>query len=62
MSVKRWNGKGIEYNGNGDLEFDGEYLNGKRWNGKIKEYDWEDGQIIFEGVLIEGEKIEDYED
>ena len=29
------NGKGKEYNDNGDLIFEGEYLNGKRWNGKL---------------------------
>ena len=28
------NGKGKEYDYEGNLEFDGEYLNGKKWNGK----------------------------
>ena len=56
---KRWKGKGIEFNENGNIEFDGEYLNGKRWNGALYEYDWEDGQLIFEGQIIDGEKIED---
>ena len=32
------NGKGKEYSINGELKFEGEYLNGKRWNGKVKEY------------------------
>ena len=27
-------GKGKEYNDDGELKFEGEYLNGKRWNGK----------------------------
>ena len=38
------NGQGKEYNGNGQLIFEGEYLNGKI-NGKGKEYD-ENGQLI----------------
>ena len=29
-------GKGIEYNNNVILEFDGEYLNNKIWNGNVK--------------------------
>ena len=28
------NGKGKEYNDDGKLIFEGEYLNGKKWNGK----------------------------
>ena len=28
------NGKGKNYNENGGLEFEGEYLNGIRWEGK----------------------------
>jgi hypothetical protein len=33
-------------------------MNGQRWNGEIKEYDLDNGQITFKGLLIEGEKIE----
>ena len=33
------NGQGKEYNWNGELLFEGEYLNGKI-HGKIKEYDF----------------------
>jgi len=40
------------------MEFIGDYMNGQRWNGEIKEYDLDNGQITFEGLLIEGEKIE----
>ena len=42
-------GKGFikEYNDNGKLIFEGEYLNGKR-NGKGKEYN-KYGKLIFEG-------------
>ena len=57
LNGKKWNGNSIEYN-NGYLEFEGEYKNGKRWNGIIKEYDWADDFIIFEGVIVNGEKIE----
>ena len=32
------NGKGKEYNYQGELLFEGEYLEGKRWNGIEKEY------------------------
>ena len=54
----RWNGNGIEYNQGGYLEFEGEYLNGKRWNGIIIEYDLEDNEIVFDGYLVEGEKVD----
>ena len=43
-------GKGEEYNYNGNLIFEGEYLNGKRWNGKgynnqgIIEYELKEGK------------------
>ena len=36
--IKNGNGKVKEYNENGDLIFEGEYLNGKMWNGKLREY------------------------
>ena len=49
------NGKVIEYNWNGELVFEGEYLVGKRWNGKGKEYN-DDGILIFEEVYLNGEK------
>ena len=50
------NGKGKEYNIEGDIVFDGEYLNEKKWNyyksknkrnGKGKEYNLK--KLIFEG-------------
>ena len=44
-------GKGKEYNCYNELEFQGEYLNGKR-NGKGKEYS--KGNIIFEGEYLNG--------
>ncbi len=50
------NGKGKEYSVYGDLEFEGEYLNGERWNGKGKEY--ENYKVIFEGEYLNGERWE----
>ena len=44
-----------EYNYNGKLEFEGEYLNGKR-NGKGKEYNWLTCQLEFEGEYLNGER------
>jgi len=41
------NGHGKEYNCNGQLIFEGEYINGKR-NGRGKEYN-EKGKLLFEG-------------
>ena len=43
-----------EYNEDGQLIFEGEYLNGIR-NGKGKEYLY-NGTIIFEGEYLKGEK------
>ena len=49
------NGIGKEYNDNGELLFEGEYLNGKR-NGKGKEYYWDTGKLIFEGEYLNDKK------
>jgi len=46
------NGKGKEYNYNGKLIFEGEYLNGKR-NGRGKECD-KNGNLNFEGEYFNG--------
>ena len=46
-------GKAKEYNYKDELEYDGEYLNGKR-NGKGKEY--HDGTLIFEGEYLNGKR------
>jgi len=48
------NGIGKEYDDNGKLEFEGEYLNGKR-NGNGKEYD-SNGKIISEVTFKNGLK------
>jgi len=55
---KKWNGKGIEYNNNGEYEFEGVYFEGKRWNGILKEYDYTDDTLIFEGEIVNGKKME----
>jgi len=43
-----------EYNQNGELEFEGEYLNGVR-NGKGKEYNYK-GEIEYEGEFLNGKR------
>ena len=48
------NGKVKEYYDNGNLAFEGTYLNGKR-NGKGKEY-WIDGELEFEGEYLNGNR------
>ena len=36
--LNKGNGYVKEYNYDGKLEFEGEYLNGQKWNGKRKEF------------------------
>ena len=50
---KKWNGKGLEFDENDNLIYNGEYLNSKR-NGKGKKYN--EGRLIFEGEYLNGEK------
>ena len=52
--LKNGNGNVKEYYNNGELIFEGEYLNGKR-NGKGKEYDY-NGELEFEGEYLNGER------
>ena len=52
--LKNGNGKVKEYKFNGDLAFEGEYLNGER-NGKGKEY-YDNGKLKFEGEYLNGER------
>ena len=47
-------GKVKEYYNEGELYFEGEYLNGKR-NGKGKEYN-DNGKLKFEGEYLKGKK------
>ena len=49
------NGKRKEYNNDGKLIFDGEYLNEKKWYGKGKEY-YNNGTLKYEGIYLKGEK------
>ena len=51
--MEKKNGK--EYDYDGKLEFEGEYLNGNRWNGNIKEYDYK-GKLTFEGEYKNGKR------
>ena len=48
------NGKGKEFNDDGKLVFEGEYINGKR-NGKGKEY-YQSGKLKFEGEYLNDKK------
>ena len=50
------NGKGEEYNEEGQSIFEGEYLDGKRWKGIEKEYDEDTGELIFECEYTNGER------
>ena len=47
--------KGKEYDSDGKLIFEGEFLHGKR-NGKGKEYDSYHGKLIFEGEYLNGKR------
>ena len=51
FEIKNGYGGGKEYNYNGELKFEGEYLNGER-NGKGTEY-YNNGKIRFEGEYLE---------
>ena len=54
MYFRKNNGIGKEYDLNGKLIFEGEYLNGKK-NGIGKEYGL-NGKLIFEGEYLNGKK------
>ena len=49
------NGKGKEYDNDGNLIFEGEFIKGKRFNGKEKEYDYR-CKLIFEGEYLTGKR------
>ena len=50
-NMRKWNGKGKEYDNNCELKFEGEYLNEER-NGKGTQYF--DGMVYFEGEFKNG--------
>ena len=54
FQIKRGRGLVKEFNYNGELLFEGEYIDGKR-NGKGKEY-FNDGDILFEGEYKNGKR------
>ena len=60
------NGYGKEYDKDGNLIFEGEYLNGQRWNGKGKELLNMNKRIEFEGEYLNDKrwngKIKEYDD
>ena len=51
--INNGNAKGKEYNYDGKLIYEGEYLNGER-NGKGSEYD--NDRLIFEGEYFSGKR------
>ena len=52
------NGKGKEYDIDGNLIFESEYLNGERWNGFRKGYGYDD-KLLFEEKYLNGKIIID---
>ena len=55
LNKKNGKGKIKIYSDNGELIFEGEYLNGEK-NGNGKEYDYNSGKLRFEGKYLNGEK------
>ena len=53
--IKDGKGHVKEYDENGTLIFEGEYLNGQK-NGKCQEYYWDNGKLIFDGEYLNGYK------
>ena len=53
FQIKAGCGKGKEYNDDGNLEYEGEILNGKR-NGKGKEF-YNNGKLKYIGEYLNGE-------
>ena len=53
--INNGNGKVKEYFSNGQIKFEGEYLNGLK-NGKVKEYS-ENGLLKFEGEYLNGKRL-----
>ena len=49
------NGKGKEYDNDGNLIFDGQYFKGVKFIGRIKEYSY-NGDILFEGEYLNGKR------
>ena len=43
-----------EYNEEGKLIFDGEFLDGKKWKGNAKKYDEDTGKLILEYEYLNG--------
>ena len=54
LNGKKWNGKFKEYYYDGEIQFDGEYINGEI-NGMAKEYNC-DGNLEFSGEYYNGQR------
>ena len=54
LSFRVRHGKGKEYDFNGNLIFDGEYIEGEKQNGILKEYDFNNNKLILDGELLNG--------
>ena len=48
-------GKGKEYNYEGELLYEGDFLEGKRHNGKGVEYS-DNGELLYKGDYLDGKK------
>ena len=48
------NGEGKEYNDDGKLMFEGEYLDDKKWTGKANEYDEDTRKLVLEYEYLNG--------
>ena len=51
-SNRNRNGFGKEFDEEGNIIFEGEYVDGKRWKGKAKEYDEDTGKLILESKFF----------
>ena len=54
MTIINGAGKGKEYSNEGELIYEGEYLDGIRYNGKGVEYNY-NGDLFFKGEYINGQ-------
>jgi len=58
------NGNGKEYDEDGKLILEGEYLDGKKWKGNAKKYDEDTGKLILEFEYLKGKiegKVKEYD-
>ena len=53
VNDKRY-GKGKDYNGDGNIEFEGQYFDGSQWTGEGREK--KKGKLLYKGGVLEGKK------